>query len=58
MPTHGIIDDVEYRLQKWCIRNLAYEYKIRKDGQSVTVYIDNLKDLRHKIAEFLLEFEY
>lgn len=59
MPTVGRIDDVEYRLQGWCIRHLAYKYKIIREGfNSIIVYVDTMPELKAAIADYLLSYEY
>lgn len=39
----------------WCIRQLAYKYKVSKDGDTTIVYIDTMRQLKDAIASFELQ---
>lgn len=55
MPRHGSKGDCRYRLQKWDINSLAYEYKLILNGQTKLVYVDTLTELKNAIAHFISE---
>lgn len=49
---HGTIDGVRFRKVGWSINALAYSVKLTKDGQTKTVHVNNITELKHEIANF------
>ena len=39
----------------WCIKHLAYQYKVSKDGEYKLLYVDSMKQLKDEIATFELQ---
>lgn len=57
MRRFGQIDGVDFDKQKFCIRNLAFEYALREYQGDVAVkkklvYVTNMKELRKEIQIF------
>jgi len=51
MRSYGEIGNTMYKLIKYCVRNLAYEYRLYYGESSKIVYIDDMKDLKAKISD-------
>jgi len=50
MRLHGELEGIRYKKKKYCVRHLAYEYTLFRDQSWQTVYVSDMKELRHKIS--------
>jgi hypothetical protein len=55
MPTDGSISDCDFKLKRFSIEYLAYEYRLTNGYDSKVVYVDDCNDLKSAIADFLSE---
>ena len=58
MKSYGEIEEVMFRRIKWCVYNLAFEYKLMKYDTNKLVYVDSMKELRREIAGFINDDHY
>ena len=52
MRKYGTIGDVYFVYQGFDIYHLAEKYELSKFNEKIIVYVDNMKELKVKIAEF------
>lgn len=58
MRKYGTIDNIDFKNRGFSIYELAYEYTLSDYGRSKSVYVNNMKELRKAIADFINEDRY
>ena len=53
MRTQGTIGNVQFKLQGFCISNMANKYKLVHNMVSTTVYVTNMRELKAEISKLL-----